>query len=269
MVYSIAGLLGGSALVGARPFRAPHHTVSAAGLVGGGPDGAPGRDLARAQRRAVPRRAARVPAPGAGDAAPAAGGPRRSPSCASRRGVTYPADFMLIAALNPCPCGHLGSAVRTCTCSPAAIAAYRVAAVGSAARSHRPARRGPGAAVPGAARTAEPGESSAAVRDAGRWRRASGSRRAAPRWNARLSSTRAAAGGAARRRRARAAGTRGRAAGPVGARHHPRAPRGAHHRRPRRAAPPIATAHLAEALQYRVLDQPNDLTNQRSDPCPA
>jgi magnesium chelatase family protein len=43
----------------------------------------------------------------------------------ARRTVTYPADFMLIGALNPCPCGHLGSAVRSCTCSLAGIAAYR------------------------------------------------------------------------------------------------------------------------------------------------
>src|SRR6185436_16773023 len=42
-----------------------------------------------------------------------------------RRAVTFPADFMLITALNPCPCGHSGSKVRTCTCSLAAIAAYR------------------------------------------------------------------------------------------------------------------------------------------------
>jgi magnesium chelatase family protein len=43
----------------------------------------------------------------------------------ARRTVTYPSDFMLVAALNPCPCGHLGSTLRTCTCSQAGIAAYR------------------------------------------------------------------------------------------------------------------------------------------------
>jgi len=43
----------------------------------------------------------------------------------ARRSIEYPADFMLVAALNPCPCGNLGSAHRTCTCSLAGIAAYR------------------------------------------------------------------------------------------------------------------------------------------------
>jgi magnesium chelatase family protein len=43
----------------------------------------------------------------------------------ARRTIEYPADFMLVAALNPCPCGHLGSTVRTCTCSLSGIAAYR------------------------------------------------------------------------------------------------------------------------------------------------
>src|SRR4029450_3385489 len=43
----------------------------------------------------------------------------------ARRTVAYPADFMLLAALNPCPCGHLGSTVRSCTCSLAGVAAYR------------------------------------------------------------------------------------------------------------------------------------------------
>jgi magnesium chelatase family protein len=43
----------------------------------------------------------------------------------ARRSTVFPADFMLVAALNPCPCGHLGNRLRTCTCSIAAIAGYR------------------------------------------------------------------------------------------------------------------------------------------------
>jgi magnesium chelatase family protein len=123
MVYSIEGQLG-AALVRARPFRAPHHTVTTAGLIGGGPSVRPGeitlahngvlfldellefaRPALEALRQPLEERAVSL--------------------VRARRAVVYPADFMLVTALNPCPCGHLGSELRTCTCSQAGVAAYR------------------------------------------------------------------------------------------------------------------------------------------------
>jgi magnesium chelatase family protein len=124
MVYSVAGLLGRRAMIRARPFRAPHHTVTVAGLVGGGPAVRPGEitlahngvlfldELLEFKREAL--EALRQPLE-----------ERAVALVRARRTVAYPADFMLVAALNPCPCGHLGSRVRTCTCSLAAVHAYR------------------------------------------------------------------------------------------------------------------------------------------------
>jgi magnesium chelatase family protein len=124
MVYSVAGMLGGRALLKERPFRAPHHTVTVPGLVGGGPNVRPGEislahngvlfldELLEFQRPAL--EALRQPLE-----------ERVVSVVRARRTVEYPADFMLVAALNPCPCGHLGSSVRGCTCSLAGVAAYR------------------------------------------------------------------------------------------------------------------------------------------------
>jgi magnesium chelatase family protein len=124
MVYSVAGLMAGRALITERPFRAPHHTVSVAGLAGGGPAVRPGEislahngvlfldELLEFGRPAL--EALRQPLE-----------ERTIAVVRARRTVIFPADFMLVAALNPCPCGHSGSRLRTCTCSQLAIGSYR------------------------------------------------------------------------------------------------------------------------------------------------
>jgi magnesium chelatase family protein len=162
MVYSIAGLLGGAAILRERPFRAPHHTVTSAGLVGGGALVRPGEitlahngvlfldELLEFARPAL--EALRQPLED-----------RTIALVRARRAVAYPADFMLVTALNPCPCGHHGNPLRTCTCSHAAIAAYRARLSGPLV--DRIDLHVEVAALPYQALAAErPGESSAAVR---------------------------------------------------------------------------------------------------------
>ncbi len=121
-LHSIAGLPVHGLLQGLRPFRNPHHTTSDAGLVGGGAVPGPGEiSLAHGGvlfldefpefRRSVLETLR---------------GPLESGTVSVSRAkarVTFPARFLLIAAMNPCPCGKLGSAQR-CLCSPFAIQAY-------------------------------------------------------------------------------------------------------------------------------------------------
>jgi magnesium chelatase family protein len=124
-IYSVAGLLErDQPLIAQRPFRAPHHTVSYAGLVGGGRRAVRPGELSLAHRGVLfldelPEFGAhllemlRQPMEeGAVTVARAAGT------------VTYPAKVMVVAAMNPCPCGYYGDAQRRCTCAQSAVTRY-------------------------------------------------------------------------------------------------------------------------------------------------
>jgi magnesium chelatase family protein len=123
-IHSVAGILEDSrGLVGTRPFRSPHHTISDAGLIGGGAVPRPGEvslghhgvlfldELPEFQRNVL--EVMRQPLEdGTVTIARAA------------ISVTFPARFMLAAAMNPCPCGFFGDPTRECHCSPPQIQRY-------------------------------------------------------------------------------------------------------------------------------------------------
>ena len=122
-IYSALGLAHG--LIDTRPFRAPHHTISSAALIGGGSTPRPG-EISLAHNGVL--FLDEFP-----EFARAAVEGLRQPL--EERTVTIdrvhgalrlPASFLLVAAANPCPCGWLGSGVRECTCGPGAIERYRL-----------------------------------------------------------------------------------------------------------------------------------------------
>lgn len=124
-VYSVAGLLNREQpLMRERPFRAPHHTISHAGLVGGGSHIRPG-EVSLAHRGVL--FLDEFPEFGA-TALEALREPLESGSVTisrARGSVTFPARVLLVAAMNPCPCGYYGDSVRPCTCPEATVTRYQ------------------------------------------------------------------------------------------------------------------------------------------------
>lgn len=124
-VYSVAGMLpSDTPLLHHRPFRAPHHTISHAGLVGGGRLPRPGEitlshrgvlfldelpEFAHAVLESI-----RQPLED-----------RIVTVSRAQGNVTFPANFMLIAAMNPCPCGYYGDPTKHCSCSESTVTRYR------------------------------------------------------------------------------------------------------------------------------------------------
>ena len=124
-IHSIAGILPAhQAVVEGRPFRAPHHTISDAGLLGGGAHPMPGEvslahngvlfldELPEFHRNVL--EVMRQPLED--------GQVTVSRAAAT---VTFPCRFMLVAAMNPCPCGHYGDEKRACRCTPVQMQKYR------------------------------------------------------------------------------------------------------------------------------------------------
>jgi len=122
-IYSVAGLLENRALITERPFRSPHHTISQAGLVGGGTHPRPGEislahhgvlfldempEFTRATLEVLRE--------------PLESGNVHISRAACN--VEYPAHFLLVAAMNPCPCGYFGDRKKQCTCSSQQVHKY-------------------------------------------------------------------------------------------------------------------------------------------------
>ena len=123
-IHSVAGNLpAGCSLIAHRPFRAPHHTISPVALVGGGQNAQPG-EISLAHNGVLfldelpefPRQVLEVMRQPLED--------RQINISRAKYNITYPASFMFVASMNPCPCGYYGDPTHHCTCTPGQVSRY-------------------------------------------------------------------------------------------------------------------------------------------------
>ena len=125
MVYSVAGMLDAeTGLVTCRPFRAPHHTASTVAVVGGGSRAVPG-EISLAHNGILYLDEVAQFAPATLEVLRQPLEDRHITVSRARYKVDFPASFMLVASMNPCPCGYAGEDDGRCTCTPAMIHRYR------------------------------------------------------------------------------------------------------------------------------------------------
>ena len=122
-IHSVAGKLAGGGLLSTRPFRAPHHTISDVALVGGGSNPQPGEislahngvlfldELPEFKRTVL--EVMRQPLE-----------ERRVTIARAKLSIEFPANFMLIASMNPCPCGYYNHPEKECVCGPGVVQKY-------------------------------------------------------------------------------------------------------------------------------------------------
>ena len=124
-IYSVAALLpAGAGLISTRPFRAPHHTISHAGLVGGGTMPRPG-EITLCHRGVLFLDELPEFGPQVLEVLRQPLEDRVVTISRARMSVTFPANFSLIAAMNPCPCGYYGDSTRDCTCPANVVSRYQ------------------------------------------------------------------------------------------------------------------------------------------------
>lgn len=123
-IHSVAGELKGRGIITERPFRAPHHSASIPSLVGGGAKALPG-EISLAHCGVLFMDEFPLFPPSVLDALrqPLEDGTVSVTRAAAK--ATYPAEIMLVAAMNPCPCGNYGSKTKECRCTPVQIERYR------------------------------------------------------------------------------------------------------------------------------------------------